>query len=175
VSGFDVAANYRVNLDDYGFENAGRIDLSFNGNYVTRNDSQPTPTAINRDCIGYYSTSCGEPRMKYRLNSRATWSKDDYSVSLAWRHLDGVRAEPSSTVWYAPYAKIGSYNYFDLSGRWDVTDTVQLTATVANLLDEAPPEVGSQIGSTSTNSGNTFPQTYDVVGRYYTVGLRLRF
>ncbi|WP_312126144.1 TonB-dependent receptor domain-containing protein [Brevundimonas sp.] len=175
VSGFDVAANYRVNLDDYGFENAGRIDLSMNGNYVTRNDSQPTPNALNRDCVGYYSTSCGEPRMKYRLNSRATWSKDDYTVSLAWRHLADVEVEPISGTWYAPYAKIGSYNYFDLSGRWNITDTVQVTATVANLFDEAPPEVGSSIGSTSTNNGNTFPQTYDVVGRYYTFGLRLRF
>ena len=175
VSGFDVAANYRVNLEDYGFENAGRIDLSMNGNYVTRNDSQPTPLAVNRDCVGYYSNSCGEPRMKYRVSSRATWSKDDYSVSLGWRHLDGVRAEPGSGNWYAPYAKIGSYNYFDLSGRWSITDSVQVTATIANLFDEAPAEVGSSIGSTSTNSGNTFPQTYDVVGRYYTFGLRLRY
>lgn len=175
VSGIDFSANYRVQLEDYGFANAGRIDLSTNGNYVTKNDSQPTPNAINRDCVGYYSVSCGEPKVRFRLNSRATWSKDQYAVSLAWRHLDGVRAEPSDTVWYAPYAKIGAYNYFDLTGRWDLTDTVQMTATVNNLFNEAPPEVGSNIASTSANNGNTFPQTYDAIGRYYTFGLRLRF
>ena len=30
--------------------------------------------------------------------------------------------------------------------------------------------MGSTIGTTGTNAGNTFPATYDTVGRYFTVG-----
>jgi len=175
VSGWDLAANYRIELGDYGYDNAGRIDLSVNGNIVTKNEGQPTPSSINRDCVGYYSTSCGEPRLKQRWTSRATWSLNDYAVSLQWRHLDGATVEPGTGSWYAPYASIDNYNYFDLSARWDLTQSVRLTATVNNLLDEAPPEVGSNIGTTASNNGNTFPQTYDAIGRYYTVGLRLKF
>ena len=46
---------------------------------------------------------------------------------------------------------------------------------MANLTDEQPPVLGSGVGSTTFNNGNTFPQTYDTLGRYYTLGLTLRF
>ena len=31
------------------------------------------------------------------------------------------------------------------------------------------------IGTTSANSGNTFPQTYDTIGRFYNFGVNVRF
>ncbi|MCH4269961.1 MAG: TonB-dependent receptor [Brevundimonas sp.] len=175
VSGFDLAGNYRVELADFGWGDIGRVDLSVNGNIVTRFESQADPNSVLRDCVGYYSVSCGEPKVKQRWSSRATWSMGDYSASLQWRHLSGVEVEPSNTKWFPDYAQIDSYDYFDLSGRWDITQTVRLTATINNLFDKAPPMVGSQIGSTSANNGNTFPQTYDAIGRYFTFGATLKF
>jgi hypothetical protein len=35
--------------------------------------------------------------------------------------------------------------------------------------------VGSSIGSTAFNNGDTYPQTYDAIGRYVTLGASLRF
>lgn len=174
VSGFDLAANYRVELADFGWD-IGRVDLSVNGNIVTKHETQATSISTLRDCVGYYSVSCGEPKVKQRWNSRATWTMGDYSASLMWRHLSGVEVEPSNTKWFPDYAQIDSYDYFDLSGRWDITQTVRLTATINNLFDKAPPMVGSQIGTTSANNGNTFPQTYDAIGRYFTFGATLKF
>src|SRR5690606_3753777 len=104
-----------------------------------------------------------------------TWSMGDYAASLHWRHLAGVEVEPNTGNWFPEYAQIGSFNYFDLTGRWDLTDSVRLTATVNNLMDKAPPQVGSNIGSTAANNGNTFPQTYDAIGRYFTFGATLKF
>ena len=43
------------------------------------------------------------------------------------------------------------------------------------VFDKKPPEVGNQIGSTGANSGNTFPQTYDTIGRFFTVGASVKF
>ncbi len=174
VSGFDLAANYRVELADFGWD-VGRVDLSVNGNIVTKHDTQANPLSVLRDCVGYYSVSCGEPKVKQRWNSRATWTMGDYSASLSWRHLSGVEVEPSDTVWFPDYAQIGSFDYFDLSGRWDITQSVRLTATINNLFDKAPPMVGSSIGTTAANNGNTFPQTYDAIGRYFTFGATLKF
>ena len=175
VSGFDIAANYRVELADFGWGDIGRVDLSVNGSILTKHETQSTPASVLRDCVDYYSVSCGEPKVKQRWNSRATWTMGDYSASLSWRHLSGVEVEPSSTKWFPDYAQIDSYDYFDLSGRWDITQTVRLTATINNLFDKAPPIVGSQIGTTSANNGNTFPQTYDAIGRYFTFGATLKF
>lgn len=176
ASGYDLTAAYRLDLVDAGLSDKwGSIDFSFSGNYVTKNEFQATPTSINRDCIGYYSIACGQPNFEYKLTQRTTWNVGDFGASLQWRHLDKVIEEPGGTTFLADYSEIEAYDYFDLSGRWDINDAVRLTVTVSNLLDEQPPEVGSNIGPTASNNGNTFPQTYDALGRYYTLGLNLRF
>jgi iron complex outermembrane receptor protein len=43
------------------------------------------------------------------------------------------------------------------------------------MTDEDPPVVGNEAGSTTFNSGNTFPANYDTLGRIYTVGLNVKF
>ena len=66
-------------------------------------------------------------------------------------------------------------NQLDLATRVQLTDNVTLSLTVTNLLDKKPPLVGSTAGSTSYNSGNTFPSTYDALGRRYTMQINVRF
>ena len=72
------------------------------------------------------------------------------------------------------FGHIPAYNWFDLATRFDVTDNLDMTITVQNLLDKRPPIVGSTIGSTSFNSGNTYPSTYDSLGRRFMAGARLK-
>jgi outer membrane receptor protein involved in Fe transport len=47
--------------------------------------------------------------------------------------------------------------------------------TIDNVTDEAPPEVGNDIGPTAWNSGNTYPTVYDALGRTYSLGVTLKF
>jgi iron complex outermembrane recepter protein len=46
---------------------------------------------------------------------------------------------------------------------------MELFAGVRNLLDEEPPVFDN------ANDGNTDPNAYDVVGRYFFVGARLKY
>jgi hypothetical protein len=46
---------------------------------------------------------------------------------------------------------------------------------INNVTNLMPPMVGNTIATTTTNSGNTFPQWYDVVGRAYTLGVQMKF
>ena len=62
-----------------------------------------------------------------------------------------------------------------LTGRFHASDELTFTLTVQNLLDNKPKVVGNTIGSTSYNSGNVYPSTYDALGRRYTVAAKLRF
>ena len=62
-----------------------------------------------------------------------------------------------------------------LSGGTLVNDNFTFTATVQNMLDKQPPIVGSTAGTTSYNSGNTYPSTYDALGRRFAVSARLKF
>ena len=76
---------------------------------------------------------------------------------------------------FADYRSISSYDYFDLNVGLDLTDSVRLSFLAENLFDKQPPNVGNTIGSTSYNSGNTFPSLYDALGRRYTMTARVRF
>ena len=73
------------------------------------------------------------------------------------------------------FRSIGAEHYFDLTGRWNITDNVTFTVTVQNLLDNQPKVVGNTIGSTTFNSGNVFPSTYDALGRRYAASVKLKF
>ncbi len=176
VSGYDFTAAYFMDLVDFGLSDKwGTLNLSFSANYVDTNEFQATPTSINRDCNGFYSVACIQPNFQLKTTSRATWNLGDVGFSMQWRHQDEVIEEPGGTNFPAAAASIDAYNYFDLTGRWDVNDSVRLTVTVSNLTDEQPPVLGVGVGTTAFNNGNTFPQTYDAIGRYYTGGLTLRF
>jgi outer membrane receptor protein involved in Fe transport len=50
-----------------------------------------------------------------------------------------------------------------------------MTVTVQNLFDKDPPTVGGTVGNTAFNGGNTYPSTYDALGRRFAVGARVKF
>jgi outer membrane receptor protein involved in Fe transport len=90
--------------------------------------------------------------------------------------LDGIQYTNQPTGGIQPrFRSIPAYDYFDLAIRFLPTENFELSLTVDNLFDEQPPLVGSGVGGTAFNSGNTFPTIYDPIGRAYTIGARLRF
>ncbi len=73
------------------------------------------------------------------------------------------------------FNKIRAYHYFDLSAQFDIMKTMTLTVGMTNLFNVAPPVTGAQSGTTSANSGNTFPSTYDPLGRSFNASVRMKF
>ena len=185
TNGIDVSMNYRR---DIGF-----ADLSFalNGNWTdssTFNSNTADPSAVNRECVGLYSANCASIQPEWQTTFRTTLSFENVDVSLLWRHIDGVSYEDGDafvgtvgpnigvlTGRSVNFNEISSYDYFDLTTRYNVTDNITLTLSVQNLFDKQPPLVGSDVGSTAFNSGNTYPSTYDTQGRRYAAALKLRF
>ena len=190
-SGVDVIANYRRDL---GF---AKWQSGFVFNYTVSQKFQATPSAVDRECVGYYSANCaftGSMQPKFSWSWRNTLSVGDMDISFLWRHISKMQQEPLDIVASGPaftgtlpagfgsrsgstvdFGKISAYDWFDLTLRFNVTDNFTMTATVQNLFDRQPPIVGSSIGSTSFNSGNTYPSTYDALGRRFAVSARLRF
>ena len=54
-------------------------------------------------------------------------------------------------------------------------ENLSLVLTVENIGNRKPPLVGTGVGSVSFNSGNTYPSTYDALGRRYAVSARVKF
>lgn len=178
--GMDLSVNYRLPLRDLGLDAKwGRVDLGFTYNKVEKLDFQATPASINRDCNGYYSVACANafqsPLFKQKFVQRTTWAVGDFTLGYVWRHLGKSVEEPLAPNFLPAFSTINAYNYVDLNASWQATKNLRVSLSVANAGDKDAPMVGNTIGSTGTNSGNTFPQTYDVVGRYYNVGVTMKF
>ncbi len=183
--GVDITVNYRT---DFGF---AKLALGFVGTYNKDSKFRATPTALNRECVGFYSINCGSIQPKYQFSQRSTVTFDNVDVSLLWRYIDNVQQEPDDIAnGNGPacgpgnsggacagqnFQRIKAYNYFDASVRFSVTDALAFTVTVENLTDKKPPIVGADVGAVAFNSGNTYPSTYDALGRRYGVSARLRF
>ncbi|MGH8239381.1 MAG: hypothetical protein ACREXP_20520, partial [Steroidobacteraceae bacterium] len=66
-------------------------------------------------------------------------------------------------------------DYIDLYASWNVLDNIRISGGVNNLFDREPPVVGNEAADTRSNSGNTFPSAYDVLGRVYSFGVNVAF
>ena len=187
TDGIDLGINYRRDL---GF---AKMNLSFQGNWTNNSKFQATPSAINRECTGFYSVNCsytGSLQPEFYWQTRATFTVEQVDFSVLWRHIDGFIQEPLDAADGGDYfsgvinplgggtydlTRIPAYNYIDLATRIGVTDNFDFTLTVTNLFDKEPPFVGATAGSTSFNSGNTYPSTYDALGRRFSVQARVKF
>ena len=68
--------------------------------------------------------------------------------------------------------------YTDLTLTQDVklaSHTMQLFLTINNLFDRAPPLAPSAFFVFGTSNGGTNPSLFDLIGRQYTVGARVKF
>lgn len=177
TDGIDLGVVYGLALPN---PSLGGLTFSLNATRVLDWEFQANPTSTNRDCVGFYSIACNNATSsgmvhKTRWNQRTTWSISNFDLSLNWRYLSAMRVEPGAGNFLAAFSSISATNYFDLAGAWRASDNIRVNLTVNNALNKKPPIVGDTIGTTSVNSGNTFPQFYDVLGRFYTLGLNVSF
>ena len=181
TSGYDIGATYQAPLSQFGMAPSwGKVDLGFQMTLVKEFKFQPTPGSVNRDCLGYYSVACGGPSYDRKFSQRANWTYGKFNVGYNWRYVSAVDVEPPSDAtqpnpFLPAYSHIDSFNYVDLSAVWNATKNVRFNLSVVNAFDKKPPVVGNTIGGTGPNSGNTFPQFYDVIGRYVTLGATVKF
>jgi len=174
ATGIDVGANYGFDIGS-----AGSIALSMNGSWAEsfEIDTIGDPEAVF-DCAGYYAGGCtssaptGTPLPEWRHRARLGWSTpvDGLDLAATWRYIGEVElfGGDADRVDYT----LDAQNYFDLAGTWGVTDYATLRAGVNNVLDEDPP-LSASVGT--TGNGNTYPQTYDAMGRYIFVGATFDF
>jgi len=143
--------------------------------YLTQESKSDALTPVI-DCSGFYGTSC-DPVSDLRWLQRATWNWNDITASLSWNHIGSVDIErPEMDNSFAAFRSIDDYDYLDIYASYNLwDDRIRLSLGIENITGEEPPVVGNESGSTSSNSGNTYPSHYDVYGRMYTAGFRLTF
>ena len=156
--GFDLKSTYRQPLGGLG-----NLGLNFAGTYIYAQSIAVLTGAPSQECQGFYGFTCGQPTPRWRNTLTGNWSTPwKVDVILAWRFLTGVNSDQPDTPAFSEH--ISSESYFDLSSGYHFAPGCSLRVGVNNLFDKAPPVVSS--GNLGSGGGvNTFPSTYDSLGR----------
>lgn len=172
AEGVEASAALTVDIGRWG-----ELDFTGTVNHYLTQESLSSEFVNLVECVGKYGNSCGNPLPETRWIQRTNWYvNEDVMVSYLWRHIGSVSIEePQVAGTFADFRNIGSVDYIDLTGTWQVTDEIGVNLAIYNVFDEEPPVVGNEAGTTASNSGNTFPSVYDVLGTVYTAGFNLRF
>jgi iron complex outermembrane recepter protein len=164
--GLDIDAKYALALPDGMWAN--KMTLEYNGSIVTKYSIQRNAVLAPIDCKGSYAFRCSSDAVSlvapdYRHRAAVTADTEYLTAQLAWRRIGSVKDSNIGST-----EVIKAYNTFDLnlSVRPPV-EGLSLNVGVSNLFDKKPP--------LPVNAGafNTYPDTYDVLGR--SVGLTLTY
>jgi iron complex outermembrane recepter protein len=188
--GVDAKVNYRLPIDNFG-------SLLFNleGTRLINLGVEPLTGGPAYDCAGYFGTTCGAPNVKWRHILNTTWAPpwSGFDFTARWRFLSGADSEqlsqnPQLAGTPLPLTQhIKPYTYIDLSADVSLYKMFRLQVGVNNVLDKDPPIIASSGTSAfpsdcptitpngSSCNGNTFPGTYDALGRFFFARITAQF
>jgi len=150
--GVDIEASYIQPL------NVGSLRFRALANYVDKliiNDGVNT-----YDRAGDVGDNASFTTPKWRGTGSITYQSDDVNLDLRVRYVGGGKFNHLQAI---VNNDVKSRTYVDLGAQFNVGEQFTLSATVNNLFDRAPPYV------TYTSA------IYDVIGRYFQVGAKVRF
>lgn len=168
TKGWDISLDYSYDSGPYGLFGVYSLITFTEENLFT-----PLPGEDPIESVGYYGATVGEPSPEWSFNTRFDWSWQDYGARLRWTRItkvkDDLLADGGTPDLFVPW--VGDYDQFDLTLFWDATENVTFTLGVENLLDED----WVLIGDDSAEQSNTYPATYDTLGRTFFGRITARF
>src|SRR5690606_40613283 len=108
----------------------------------------------------------------WRTFITASYSQGPWSATLRWRHLPSIASQAAGTPGNTD-RDTKPYDNFNLSGRYNLSETINLRFGIDNLLDEQPERAFANDLNSATGVTNT--NFYDILGRRYYVGANVTF
>ena len=195
VSGVDLEVGYSTMLPFSFITDTGEQDLNlaFLGTWTESSTFNPdvADPDLEIECTGFFAGNCGEPTPEFKWTARASFIDGPLTTSFRWRHLSsvddqGTGADPDFAT-YNGIDTIDSYDLLDLTFSFDATERMNFTFGVNNLFDTLPgtplfDEDGVVINRPNSlllgdnqEQANTYPSTFDVLGRDFFVSASLKF
>ena len=173
TKGFDFQGTYNHRLGGIG-----TMNVSFVGTLLKELFQSFPGSAF--DCVGFYGSTCGTPNPKWRHKLRIGLTMPNgLGISGQWRYFDAVDIDTLSSdvdlnggesARQPVRPASPSQSYFDLAFTARVAQKLNLRLGMNNVFDSDPPLNGFALGN-----GNTYPQTYDALGRYMFAGFTVDF
>jgi outer membrane receptor protein involved in Fe transport len=171
TEGIDFQVDYSLPMA-FSMTGSGesRLNFFFLGNYSWENNFTPLadlPEDVVQ-CAGRFGLNCGNPTARWKWSSRLSLIDGPVTASLRWRHIGRTTDDDDETDYVVE--TIGAYDLFDLAFSVNAGDHLTLNFGVNNLLDKRPPIIGS-----NQEQANTYPGTFDVIGRDFFISANVRF
>lgn len=181
--GVDIGANYALRAGEWG-----RFGVAFNGTYLDKLTTEEIKGEGSYDCVGYYGANkCESPNPKWRHKLRGTWATPwNVDLALTWRHINAVKLQNlsdnpllndgdlSEGHGTNPVDReLGKRDYLDFAATYTYKRNYTLMLGINNVFDRDPP-LTSQL-ATGLGNGNTYPSTYDALGRRIFLSATARF
>jgi outer membrane receptor protein involved in Fe transport len=167
AEGVDAQVDYNMPLGFGLLGNSSRLNFYFLGSYTRKNNYTPIVGLDTVECAGKFGLNCGNPTPKYKFSSRLSLLDGPLTTTVRWRYVGATRDDDEDTDYFVERLK--AYNLFDLAFSLGVTDTATMTFGINNLFDKKPPIIGS-----NQEQANTYPGTFDVLGRDLFVSVNFR-
>ncbi len=155
-------------------QESGSVYIDSAIGYLNNFSVQLLPGAAFLDYTGISNGGAGPnsvpPRVTPEWKALTTFGyrSDNIGLGLRWRYQSAVDDVSAVLTPNNVQPGVGVYNLFDLFGRFEVTEGLELRGGVNNLFDTSLPFVASSQISTD-------PALYDLVGRSFYVGARFSF
>jgi len=172
TKGVDMQVDYSVPLSFGLLGERSKLSAYWFANYQWDNSFVAVPGLPRVQCAGLFAGECGQPTPKWKWTSRIAWSDGPLTTSIRWRYIGKVRDQNGTSAETGfDVDSIPAWNYFDLAFALDVTDNATMTFGINNLFDKKPP----LMGSSNQEQANTWPSTYDPLGRdfFFSVNFKL--
>jgi iron complex outermembrane recepter protein len=164
TSGIDAQVDWQFPLGP------GNLDVNLVANYTNSYEVQLLEGSAWQEFAGTIdgTQNGGIPLPDWKSLLSLTYRLTDFEGGIRWRHLPSMDDVTAVTRPASPAAGVPAYDVFDATVAYRLNDGILVRGGVNNIADEEPPIVGGTIGQTQ-------PGTYDIIGRYYYLGLQLNF
>ena len=159
TSGFDIEASYRMSLADLFADASGSLAFRALATRVTKLRFITAGNVTNP--LGDVGDTVANALPKWRGTFSATYSNDKYSLDTRLRYAGGGKFNHLQNI---VNNDINARVYVDVGAEFRPESRFSFYVRVNNLFDRNPPLV--------TVTYNPF---YDMIGRYFTAGARVKF
>lgn len=164
TSGIDVQVDWGIPAGP------GTLDVSVLANFTRSYEVQLLEGSAWQEFAGTIdgTQNGGIPLPDWKTLMSLTYRLPVFEAGVRWRHLPSMDDVTAVTRPTSPAPGVAAYDLFDATLAYRLNDAILFRGGVNNVLNEDPPIVGGTIGQTQ-------PGTYDIIGRYYYLGLQLTF
>lgn len=167
TDGLDLSLRWGIDTDH------GRFGVDVSGTYLLTYERQFGPLEPYRSNLGRFLNDQVIQRWRHRV--AFNWDYGSYGLTFANTYLSGYRDQNTT---YDPFSDaplpardVDAYSLWDLTGSWQINDSLRLRGGLLNVFDEEPP---------FSNQAYYFIAGYDPTytdprGRSYYVGLEYKF